>query len=227
LPLDDGSVDAVLVAQAWHWVHPGRASREVARVLVPGGRLGLVWNLRDPGTAWVTELERIVAEPGLGHGRDDLPPPEVGPPFGPLESTRVPWSTRLTPDAVVDLVASRSWAITMPWRRREAMFADIRQLLATHPDTAGRDLVDLPYIARCYRTGSASGVTPRSAASHGYGIGDRRRAACTTWISSWAWPGAEAAGPRFTCAIRPGSTLGARSSVSSPLRSCAVSVSWV
>jgi SAM-dependent methyltransferase len=154
LPLDDGSVDAVLVAQAWHWVDAERASREIARVLVPGGMLGLVWNLRDPSTAWVTELERIIAEPGVGHGRDDLPAPEVGPPFGPLESTLVPWSTRLTPDAVVDLVASRSWAITMPWRRREAMFGDIRHLLATHPDTAGHDLVDLPYIARCYRTSS-------------------------------------------------------------------------
>jgi SAM-dependent methyltransferase len=27
IPLPDGSVDAVLVAQAWHWVDPGRSSR--------------------------------------------------------------------------------------------------------------------------------------------------------------------------------------------------------
>jgi SAM-dependent methyltransferase len=153
LPLEDGSVDAVLAAQAWHWVDSETASREVARVLVPGGRLGLVWNLRDPSAAWVAELERIVAEPGLGRP-DELPGPEVGAGFAALESTRIPWSTRLTPAAVVELVASRSWAITMPRRRREAMFADIRHLLATHPDTAGRDVVELPYIARCYRTSS-------------------------------------------------------------------------
>jgi SAM-dependent methyltransferase len=152
LPLEDGSVDAVLVGQAWHWVDPEPASREVARVLVPGGRLGLVWNLRDPSAAWVAELERIVAEPGVGHGRDDMPGPEIGPPFAPAESTRIRWSTRLTPEAVIDLVASRSWAITMPRARREAMFAQIRRLLATHPDTAGRDVVELPYVARCYRT---------------------------------------------------------------------------
>jgi SAM-dependent methyltransferase len=142
-------------------VDPERASREVARVLVPGGRLGLVWNLRDPVAAWVVELERIVAEPGLGDGRDDLPAPEVGPPFGSLESTRIRWSTRLTPEGVIDLVASRSWAITMPEPRRRTLFADIRHLLATHPDTAGRDVVELPYIARCFRTVTAPAASRR------------------------------------------------------------------
>src|SRR4051812_27973931 len=41
LPLPDRSADAVLCAQAWHWVDPARAVPEVARVLTPGGRLGL------------------------------------------------------------------------------------------------------------------------------------------------------------------------------------------
>ena len=40
IPLPDDSVDAVLVAQAWHWFDPERAVKEVARVLRPGGRLG-------------------------------------------------------------------------------------------------------------------------------------------------------------------------------------------
>src|SRR3954463_6996445 len=64
LPLADASVDAVVLGQAWHWVDPDLASPEVARVLVPGGRLGLVWNLRDPRAAWVAELEGVIAEPG-------------------------------------------------------------------------------------------------------------------------------------------------------------------
>src|SRR6201994_3924951 len=89
IPLPDGSVDAVLAAQAWHWVTPERAAPEVARVLVPGGTLGLVWNERDDAEPWVTELNRIVDELGQKMAADamragnDHDHPRGGPPFGP------------------------------------------------------------------------------------------------------------------------------------------------
>jgi SAM-dependent methyltransferase len=35
IPLEDASVDAVVVGQAWHWFDPARAVPEVARVLNP------------------------------------------------------------------------------------------------------------------------------------------------------------------------------------------------
>ncbi|MCE1178699.1 MAG: class I SAM-dependent methyltransferase [Micrococcales bacterium] len=57
LTLDDRSVDLVTLGQAWHWVDVEAASVEVGRVLRPGGALGLVWNLRDPASEWVRELE--------------------------------------------------------------------------------------------------------------------------------------------------------------------------
>src|ERR1017187_2208001 len=60
IPLDDGSVDVVLVAQAWHWVDPGRAVPEVARVLSGGGQLGLLWNVRDERPDWVAQFGRII-----------------------------------------------------------------------------------------------------------------------------------------------------------------------
>src|SRR6185503_4756147 len=65
IPLADNSVDAVLVAQAWHWFDPERAVKEVARVLRPGGRLGLVWNTRDERLGWGKDLGRIIS-----HERD-------------------------------------------------------------------------------------------------------------------------------------------------------------
>jgi SAM-dependent methyltransferase len=62
IPLPDASADTVVCAQAWHWVDPGRAVPEAARVLRPGGRLALAWNSRDESVPWVAELGRILRE---------------------------------------------------------------------------------------------------------------------------------------------------------------------
>src|SRR4029079_8416121 len=56
IPLDDESVDAVLVGQAFHWFDAGAALDEIARVLRPGGVLGLLWNIRADSIGWVAEL---------------------------------------------------------------------------------------------------------------------------------------------------------------------------
>lgn len=47
IPLEDASVDAVTVAQAFHWFRADEALREIHRVLRPGGGLALVYNVRD------------------------------------------------------------------------------------------------------------------------------------------------------------------------------------
>jgi len=47
IPLDDGSVDAVTVAQAFHWFDADAALPEIHRVLRPRGVLAMVWNDRD------------------------------------------------------------------------------------------------------------------------------------------------------------------------------------
>ncbi|MEA9983982.1 class I SAM-dependent methyltransferase [Subtercola sp. RTI3] len=60
LPLPDTSVDLVTFAQAWHWVDVEAASAEIARVLKPGGTLGLIWNIRDDSVEWVRQLGEIM-----------------------------------------------------------------------------------------------------------------------------------------------------------------------
>jgi SAM-dependent methyltransferase len=149
IPLPDDSVDAVVVAQAWHWMDPVHAPAEVARVLSPGGRLGLVWNLRDKATDWVHRLDRLI-----GTAEDQLSP-RIGPPFGPAETREFRWTHRLGPDELLDLVASRSHIILMRSDERAAVLAQVRQLLITHPDLVGRTEFDLPYATLCVRASLA------------------------------------------------------------------------
>lgn len=60
LPLGDASIDVITVAQAFHWFDPRAALAEFARVLVPGGGLGLIWNERDESVEWVDALSRAM-----------------------------------------------------------------------------------------------------------------------------------------------------------------------
>ncbi len=149
LPFDDGSLDAVVVAQAWHWVDPERAVPEVARVLRPGGSLGLVWNLRVASEAWVDALEELLGP--AGHGESWAEDVTVGPPFEPVERHELTWGSELRPEQVVDLIASRSYLLTAEAPEREHLLGAVRRLLEEHPDTRGRDTVTLPYRTLCYR----------------------------------------------------------------------------
>jgi SAM-dependent methyltransferase len=40
--------DAVIAAQAWHWVDPGAGAAKAAAALRPGGRLAVLWNAFEP-----------------------------------------------------------------------------------------------------------------------------------------------------------------------------------
>jgi SAM-dependent methyltransferase len=155
IPLPDGSVDAVLVAQAWHWVDRSRAVPEVARVLVPGGRLGLVWNIRDEREDWVAELGAIVHDPAE-HRRKDRG--LVGPPFGPVENRDVEWTHRLSRDELIDMSASRSFAATMPAEQRAVVLAAVGRLADARMELTGADQLALPYVTECYRADLGAGA---------------------------------------------------------------------
>ena len=155
IPLQDNSVDAVLVAQAWHWVDPARAIPEVARVLRPGGRLGLVWNTRDERLGWVRELGEIIGS------HDDPRRTEVAlpAPFTEVARHQVEWTNYLTPQALIDLVASRSYCITSPTEVRTRTLEQVRELLATHPALANSTGLAMPYVTVSIRATLADVAT--------------------------------------------------------------------
>lgn len=147
IPLPDSHVDAVLVAQAWHWFDTDRASTELARVLRPGGRLGLLWNVRDERLGWVREFGRIVGleHDWVGHSV------ELPEPFTDVQTRRVEWTNYITAQALVDYVASRSYCITSPADVRSRTLDEVKELIATHPSLANAEGIALPYITVCIR----------------------------------------------------------------------------
>ena len=149
LPLRDGTVDAAVAAQAFHWFDAHAAVAELHRVLVPNGPVGLVWNVRDERTPWVAEMTRLI-EPHGGdtptqrHGawrvafeESDL--------FSPLELGTFTHEQRLTVEGAVDRVLSISFIAELDDDARRDVTDAVRRLLATDPETRGRDEVVLPY----------------------------------------------------------------------------------
>jgi SAM-dependent methyltransferase len=148
IPLESKTVDAVVVAQAWHWFDAAKALPEIARVLKPGGTLGLVWNIRDHTVPWVAELDRVLHR----HARQEIDSaPPIGTPFRLAERFEVRWEHPLTRAELLDMVASRSYVITMPAKDRGELVHQVTELLDSHLDLRGRKKLTMPYVTRCTR----------------------------------------------------------------------------
>ncbi|RZU65066.1 methyltransferase family protein [Microterricola gilva] len=141
IPLPDASVDLVTVAQAWHWMDEELVTREVVRVLRPGGRLGLIWNSRDAGVPWVAalstamhaELNATAFVPTLGAGMT-------------VVGRHVERWTQCTDRAgILNLATTRSYYLVAGEAERAAMLARIEAVLDAHPETRAETIL-LPYV---------------------------------------------------------------------------------
>ena len=149
IPLADASVDAVVCAQSFHWFATPEALDEIRRVLKPGGRLGLIWNVRDERVNWVAALTKIM-EPFEGdapryrtqHWRRLFPANG----FGPLQEQHFANAHTGSPEQViVDRVLSVSFIAALPDAQHERVAAQVRELIASSPELAGKALVTFPY----------------------------------------------------------------------------------
>ena len=150
IPLGDTAVHAVTVAQAFHWFDGPAAVREIHRVLVPGGSLGLLWNVMDRAVPWVERLQQAI------HRRRGENPWYTGhawrrafdgaPEFTPLAYRAFRNGQTVDRDGLLDRVASISFIATLPAAERDAVFDDAGKILADH-DVPGPDgRFEIPYV---------------------------------------------------------------------------------
>jgi SAM-dependent methyltransferase len=148
LPRPDASADAVLVAQAFHWFDTDRALDEIARVLVPGGALGLLWNLRDESEGWVAELTAALGGAGdvLAESRRLAEEPLAHPAFADVERREFPNPEPFDRARLLEWASSTSSVATLPPDEREATLGRIARLHDEHAGLAGRDHFTMPFV---------------------------------------------------------------------------------
>jgi SAM-dependent methyltransferase len=154
LPLADGTVDAVVCAQAFHWFANDAVLAEIHRVLKPEGRLGLIWNVRDESVDWVAEITRIITPyegdtPRFHTGQ--WRQPFSGPHFAHPELTCFNYSHSGPAETVImNRFLSVSFIAALPEAEKAVVTEQLRELIKTHPALRGRDSIDFPYQTQAY-----------------------------------------------------------------------------
>jgi SAM-dependent methyltransferase len=148
LPLPDASVDAVAVADAFHWFDGELAVQELARVIRPDGGLALLWNQpaeeRTGTTEWMAEIRAL---------RDALRPDHpafvkdqgrgavsASPDFDTMHYAEVRHTHETDRAGVVAAVASISYVSALPEPERRALLEDVDAIM----DRAGVAKVQSP-----------------------------------------------------------------------------------
>jgi hypothetical protein len=124
----------------------------MARVLRPGGVVGLIWNFPDRDVEWVSKLYEATRERGLSWSRE----------FGELDEQlfdepEEAWfaaeHTLAGADGLRDLAQTWSWVSTRPASERKAIDERLRILISQYAELQG-PVVTLPQrtkVVRQYR----------------------------------------------------------------------------
>jgi SAM-dependent methyltransferase len=155
IPLDVGSVDAVVVGSAFHHFDPERAFAEITRVLRPGGMLALFWawpleeeSLRYPGLREIDEVVESTRESCqiATAYRTWTESPQAAKGFGPFERREFPMTHVIPSDRLADLYATSSDVDSLPIAARADLLDRIRQLSRGLPKVLrlpARSVIDL------------------------------------------------------------------------------------
>lgn len=160
LPLAVASIDAVVVANAWHWFDSQSALAEVHRVLRARGRLAVVYNRRDERVRWVSRLGEIIDDhrgetPQYRSGRwhDVFEKTAL---FEPLERNDFAWDQPLTPALLRDRVASISFIARLDPPDRDDVMRAVDELVVE--EFGSPTEFTMPHTTEIYVTTARAGL---------------------------------------------------------------------
>jgi SAM-dependent methyltransferase len=149
LPFADASLDAVLVATAWHWFPVDDAVAEVRRVLRPGGHLGLVWNLVRPVADWEHELAGTDPD-GKGTEAEAFAPPTSFP-EDEVVTAYLPWDWHVSPEQYAGNLATNSAVMLLDEAERTERLERATAIVRRACERAGAPTVPVHHEAFCLR----------------------------------------------------------------------------
>jgi ubiquinone/menaquinone biosynthesis C-methylase UbiE len=148
MPFPDASIDAVTVAQAFHWFRFDEALAEIGRVLRPGGGLAILFNQRDERTKWVEEMNEVIQWHSRTIARyqaTDWTALLDGAGFAPVTYDSVEWNQPMTRDLLASRVRSVSYVAEMTPPEQQQL---VDSTLALVADVA--EPFDLPYVTHVW-----------------------------------------------------------------------------
>lgn len=151
LPLDDASVDAVVVGAAFHWFDQHTAIGEITRVLRAPGVLGLLGNGFDTSVAWVACVREIIGRPAIQRPGHWPSVEALRERFAEVSDRRFRHRQRVDRAILRDLATSRSSLAVLPAEDRRAVLDRLEELWQENAELAGRSSAVLPWIARVRR----------------------------------------------------------------------------
>ncbi|MCC8248075.1 class I SAM-dependent methyltransferase [Saccharothrix luteola] len=151
IPVPDGTVDAVVVGQAFHWFDPARAMPEIARVLRSGGVLAAMWNDYDDSAPWMAEFVRTAQSSVSAQDELAFDPMTKHELFTDAVRRVFPHVHPRTAESLVAMVNTHSHALVIPEEERAELNARMLAFLKSRPETAEGEF-DLPLVVYVTRT---------------------------------------------------------------------------
>jgi ubiquinone/menaquinone biosynthesis C-methylase UbiE len=155
-PFKDHIVDAITAAQAAHWFDAARAVTEFHRVLRPGGRIALIWNVRDESFDWVRQVTEIIDPYERANGtprykhRAWQPPFVKSPLIKAVGKRSFPYVQPMTLQGFLDRFNSCSFIAILDEETRSEVLGKLSDLVRMHPDLTGRSEFEQPYVTEVY-----------------------------------------------------------------------------
>ena len=119
-----------------------------------------MWNARDRSEPWVNEVWAIMDRvekraPWRDHENWRDSAFRAMPGFGELETAEFRHAQPITPEGVVQRVASVSHVAVLPGAERAAVLDEVRAVITNHADTRGRTDLAIPYRVDCLAVAKA------------------------------------------------------------------------